>query len=254
MARRPFVCGNWKMNRGRAGDALALVEALLPQVEPLEGVEVAVAPPFVALSAVAERLESTSVRLAAQNVHWEVQGAFTGEVAPGMLAELGVRYVLVGHSERRTLFGETDEGCRKKVAAEHAAGMRAILCVGETWEEREQGRTLEVVTRQLEVGLSGLSVSDISEQTVAYEPVWAIGTGKTATTEQAQDVHAHLRAVLRRGYGADAADRVRIQYGGSVKPQNAAALFSEPDIDGGLVGGAALAARDFASICAARPA
>ena len=253
MERLPFVCGNWKMNRGRTGEALELVEALLPRLAPLEGVEVAVAPPFVALPALATRLQNTSVGLAAQNVHGADRGAFTGEVAPGMLADLGVRYVLVGHSERRTLFGETDEACQKKVAAVHAAGMRAILCVGETLEEREQGRTLEVVTRQLEAGFSGLPGAAIPAQVLAYEPVWAIGTGKTATPEQAQDVHAHLRGILRREYGADAGARVRIQYGGSVKPDNAAALFSQPDIDGGLIGGASLNAPDFASICAARP-
>lgn len=254
MARRPFVCGNWKMNRGRAAEALELIEALLPRIAPLDGVEIAVAPPLVVLSAVAERLAGTPVGLAAQNVHWSGAGAFTGEVGPGMLSDLGVRYVIVGHSERRSLFGETDEACRKKVAAVHAAGMRAILCVGETLAEREQGRTLEVVTRQLEAGLSDLSAADLPAQVVAYEPVWAIGTGKTATPEQAQDVHAHLRGVLSRVYGAEVGGRVRIQYGGSVKPANAAALFSQPDIDGGLIGGASLNAPDFASICAAWPA
>lgn len=253
MERLPLVCGNWKMNRGVAGEALELVEALMPRLLSLEGVEVAVAPPFVALSAVAKRLQGTSVALAAQNVHEESHGAFTGEVAPGMLSDLGVRYVIVGHSERRTLLGETDEGTRRKVAAVHAAGMRAILCVGETLEEREQGRTLEVVTRQLEAGFSGVSGADVAAQVVAYEPVWAIGTGKTATAEQAQDVHAHLRGVLSRAYGSAVGDQVRIQYGGSVKPGNAGTLFSQPDIDGGLIGGASLKAEDFAAICAARP-
>lgn len=251
MARLPFVCGNWKMNRGRGGEALELVEALLPRVLPLEGVEIAVAPPFVALSAVSKRLQGTSVLLGAQNVHFESSGAYTGEVAPSMLADVGVRYVIVGHSERRTLFSETDENCKKKMAAAHAAGLRAILCVGETLDEREQGRTLDVVSRQLEIGLSGLDGAVVSQHVVAYEPVWAIGTGKTASPEQAQEVHAHLRGVLARVFGDSVAGEVRLQYGGSVKPENANALFSQADIDGGLIGGASLKAEDFAAICAA---
>ncbi len=247
MARRKFVCGNWKMHKTSA-EARAFVKELRLLVEPLaERVDVAVAPPYTALAGAAEALEGSRIQLAAQDVHWERQGAFTGAISPLMLKELGVRHVIVGHSERRQFFGETDESVRKKTKAVLGAGLLPIVCVGETLAEREAGRTLEIVGRQVHGALDGLSAEDIGRLTLAYEPVWAIGTGKTATTAQAQEVHAAIRAILRE-LAATAAEQVRIQYGGSVKPENAADLMSQPDVDGALVGGASLKAGDFTQI------
>ena len=247
MARQKFVCGNWKMFK-TAGEARELVRALVPLVQGVAGkVQVAVAPPFTALAAAGEALRGTTVELAAQNCHFEPQGAFTGEVSVPMLADAGVKHCIVGHSERRQLFGETDEGVRKKAAALLRGGLLPIVCVGETLQEREAGRTLEVVSRQVRGALEGLAAADVARLTLAYEPVWAIGTGKTATTAQAQEVHAAMRQLLRQLFGA-AAEEVRIQYGGSVKPENAAELMAQPDVDGALVGGASLKAPDFSNI------
>jgi triosephosphate isomerase (TIM) len=247
VARTRFVCGNWKMHK-TAAEARALVAELRGLAEAAAGeVEVAVAPPFTALAAAAEALRGSRIQLAAQDVHWEAQGAFTGEVSAPMLAEAGCRHVIVGHSERRQLFGETDESVRRKAGAVLAAGMRPIVCVGETLAEREAGRTLEVVGRQVRGGLSSIPAAALAALTVAYEPVWAIGTGKTASAAQAQEVHAAIRALLRELGGATA-DQVRIQYGGSVKPDNAAELMAQPDVDGALVGGASLKAADFSQI------
>ncbi len=247
MAHTKFVCGNWKMHK-TAAEARELVRALAPLVVDAAGrVQVAVAPPFTALAAVAEAIRGTPIELAAQNVHPEPQGAFTGEVSVAMLAELGVKHVIVGHSERRQLFGETDLGVQKKAAAVLRGGLLPIVCVGETLQEREAGRTLEVVSRQVRGALEGLSAADVARLTLAYEPVWAIGTGKTATTAQAQEVHAAVRQLLRQLFGT-AAEEVRIQYGGSVKPENAAELMAQPDVDGALVGGASLKAPDFSNI------
>jgi triosephosphate isomerase (TIM) len=247
MARIKFVCGNWKMFKTTA-EARDLVRAIAPVADEVAGkVQVAVAPPFTALAAAAEAARGTRVELAAQNVHFEAQGAFTGEVSPAMLADLGVKHCIVGHSERRQLFGETDEGVRKKTAALLKAGVLPIVCVGETLQEREAGKTLDVVSRQVRAALQGLSPADVARLTLAYEPVWAIGTGKTATTAQAQEVHAAIRGLLRELAGG-AAEQVRIQYGGSVKPENAAELMAQPDVDGALVGGASLKASDFSQI------
>ncbi len=247
MARKKFVCGNWKMHK-TAAEARALLKDLRALAEGQAAeVEVAVAPPFTALAAAAEALRGSTIELAAQNVNAEPQGAFTGEVSAGMLAEAGVRYVIVGHSERRQLFGETDDGVRRKVGAVLGAGMRPIVCVGEILAEREGGRTLEVVGRQVRGALAGLPAAAVAALTVAYEPVWAIGTGKTASSAQAQEVHAAIRALLRDLAGGSA-DAVRIQYGGSVKPDNARELMAQPDVDGALVGGASLKAQDFVQI------
>src|SRR3990172_4382622 len=244
MARVKFVCGNWKMYK-TTGEARELVRALAPLVEGMGGkVQVAVAPPFTALAAVAEAVRGTSIDLAAQNVHREAQGAFTGEISAGMLADLGVKHCIVGHSERRQLFGETDEGVREKVVVLFKAGLLPIVCVGETLQEREAGQTLAIVSRQVKSALQGLPSADVGRLTLAYEPVWAIGTGKTATTAQAQEVHAVIRRLLVELAGG-VADEVRIQYGGSVKPDNAAELMGQPDVDGALVGGASLKAPDF---------
>ena len=247
MARTKFVCGNWKMH-GTTGEARELVRALVPLVaESSAEVQVAVAPPFTALAAVAEAIRETHLELAAQNVHFEARGAYTGEVSPAMLADLGVKHVIVGHSERRQLFGETDDGVRRKVVALLGVGLLPIVCVGETLHEREAGRTLDVVSRQVTGALQGLGAGDVARLTVAYEPVWAIGTGKTATTGQAQEVHAAIRKLLA-GLAGSAAEQVRIQYGGSVKPDNARELMAQPDVDGALVGGASLKAADFSQI------
>ncbi len=247
MARIPFVCGNWKMHK-TAAEAARLVQELRAGLGEAAGrVQVAVAPPFTALSAAVQAAAGSAIEVAAQDVHWEAQGAFTGEVSAPMLAEIGCRHGIVGHSERRQLFGETDDGVRRKVGALLAAGLRPIVCVGETLAEREAGRTLEVVERQVRGGLAGLGAEALATVTVAYEPVWAIGTGKTATSAQAQEVHAAIRRLLRE-LGGPVADAIRIQYGGSVKPENARELMSQPDVDGALVGGASLKAGDFLAI------
>jgi triosephosphate isomerase (TIM) len=248
VARTKFVCGNWKMHKTTA-EAVALVKELADGLGDAAGkVQVAVAPPFTALHAVAQAIgHGGKLELAAQNVHWEAQGAFTGEVSASMLADACCTHCIVGHSERRQLFGETDESVRKKVGALLAAKIRPIVCVGETLVEREANRTLEIVDRQVRGGLAGLSGEVLAAITVAYEPVWAIGTGKTATTAQAQEVHAAIRKILRE-LGGSVADQIRIQYGGSVKPENAQELMSQPDVDGALVGGASLKAKDFLAI------
>jgi len=248
VARRKFVCGNWKMHRTVA-EAVALAREVAAGLAEASGgkVQAAVAPPFTALQAVAGALAGTGLEVAAQDVHWEVQGAFTGEVSAPMLAEAGCRHGIVGHSERRQLFGETDETVNRKVGALLAANLLPIVCVGETLAEREAGKTLAVVDRQVRGALAGLPAAALAALTVAYEPVWAIGTGKTATSAQAQEVHAAIRKILRE-LGGPVADQIRIQYGGSVKPDNAAELMSQPDVDGALVGGASLKAKDFLAI------
>ncbi|RKH21380.1 triose-phosphate isomerase [Corallococcus sp. CA047B] len=247
-ARRKIVAGNWKMNKA-VPEALALVRELRGAVAALgDTVEVVIAPPFVALQPVHIALEGAPIQLAAQNCHWEASGAFTGEISAGMVAELGCAYVIVGHSERRQFFGETDATVNKRAKAVKAAGMTPIVCVGETLAEREANQTLEVVERQVRGALEGFTAADVATFVMAYEPVWAIGTGRTATTAQAQEVHAAIRGLLGRLYDEGTARKVRIQYGGSVKPDNAAELLGQPDVDGALVGGASLKAADFVAI------
>ncbi len=245
--RTPFVAGNWKMHK-TVVEACLLADAIRERIGFSPAVEVAVAPPFTALSAVGARLRGSPVVLAAQNAYWEEHGAFTGEVSAPMLLDVGCRYVIVGHSERRQLFGETDETVRRRLAAVLGQRMRPIVCVGETLAEREAGRTAERVSAQLRGALGELSAPELTEIVVAYEPVWAIGTGRTASAAEAQEVHAHLRALLAEIGGADVAARVRILYGGSVKPANAAALFGQTDVDGALVGGASLEPESFLGI------
>ena len=247
MARRKFVCGNWKMHKTTT-EAVALVRELKQRLE--TQIQVAVAPPFTALSKVKEALAGSAIQLFAQNCHAEKQGAFTGEVSAPMLAELGCDGVILGHSERRQYFGETDEGVNRKLRAALEAQLHPIVCVGETLQEREAKRTWEVVSRQVRGAFAGLDAAQVGRCTVAYEPVWAIGTGKVATTAQAQEVHGQIRGLLREIASAQVADSVRIQYGGSVKADNAKDLLSQPDIDGALVGGASLKADDFAKIVA----
>ena len=244
--RRRVVAANWKMYK-TVREAEAFVAAFLPRVASERDVEIVLAPPFTALAAVAAKLAGSAVALAAQNVSPEKQGAFTGEISPLMLAELGCRYGIVGHSERRALYGEDDALVARKAEALLAHGIRPIVCVGETLAQREQGRTDAVVRAQLEGSLAKVPAERADEVVIAYEPVWAIGSGRTATPELAQEVHALIRAELRGRFG-DAAGRMRIQYGGSVKPDNAASLLAQPDIDGALVGGASLEAESFARI------
>lgn len=248
--RRIFVAGNWKMNKTGA-EALALVQGLLPELAGFSRIDLAVCPPFPYLSALQAALQGSNVGLGAQNLYWEASGAYTGEVAPAMVAEF-CQYVILGHSERRTLFGETDETVNRRVKAALAAGLTPIMCVGETLAENEAGQTSAVVTRQLQGGLDGLSAGEAAGIVIAYEPVWAIGTGRAATSQQAQDVHHDVvRATLRGLFGAATAEAMRIQYGGSVNAKNAAELFAMPDIDGALVGGASLKVPDFTAIAAA---
>jgi len=251
--RTPIMAGNWKMHRDHL-EAIQLVQKLAYHLEEEDytGQDVVVCPPFIALRSVQTLIQSDHlpIALGAQNCHPEDEGAFTGEISPPMLKRLDVAYVLAGHSERRALFGETDEVVNAKVAAIQRHGMRPILCVGETQEEREAGRAGEVVTSQLRGSLAGITVTPetAEELVVAYEPVWAIGTGLTATPEDAQEMCATVRAELTSLYSSEVADAIRVQYGGSVKPGNVRSLMEQPDIDGALVGGASLSSEDFALI------
>jgi triosephosphate isomerase len=237
--RKSFVAGNWKMNK-TAAEATALVQELLPELHILSSVEVVLCPPFTSLSAVRDLIKDTGIGLGVQNLHWEAAGAFTGEISAKMAAELA-GYAIIGHSERRTYFGETDETVNKKALAALMAGLTPIVCVGETLAENEAGRTGEVVSRQVKLGLAGLKAEQMQDIVVAYEPVWAIGTGRAATPEGANAVHRDIiRKLLAELFGQKTADEVRILYGGSVTGDNAAELFAQSDIDGSLVGGASL--------------
>jgi triosephosphate isomerase len=242
----PFIAGNWKMNLG-LGEAADLARQVVEAGPGLEPCSLVLIPPFTAISAVAGAIAGSDVGLGGQDLFWEDQGAYTGEVSGPMLKDAGCAYVLVGHSERRQLFGETDEAVDRKVRAALKAGLTPIMCVGEVLAERDAGRTLERIDGQLARGLSGLSKEDVGRVVVAYEPVWAIGTGRTASPAQAEEVHAHIRRRLREGYGNEAA-ACAIIYGGSVKPANSYPLFKEKDIDGFLVGGASLDAGGFVDI------
>jgi len=244
--RRPILAANWKMQK-TTGEAEAFVRTFLPLVKNASGVDVVIAPPFTALERVAAALRGSEVALAAQNLNAEEEGAFTGEIAPRMLADLGCSYAIVGHSERRTLYGETNQGVAAKAAAVLAHQMRPIVCVGESLEQREGGQTSAVIGSQIDESLSGLPRARAAEIVVAYEPIWAIGTGRTATPEMAQEVHAMIRDQLRSRFG-EAGAEIRIQYGGSVKPENVRDLMGQADIDGALVGGASLDPESFAKI------
>jgi triosephosphate isomerase len=244
--RPALVAGNWKMNKTNP-EAVGLVRELLPALLPTPPCEVVLCPPVTALTEVALLLAGTPVRLGAQNLHWEAGGAYTGEVTGAMLRSAGCAYVIVGHSERRRLFGETDETVARKTRAAHAAGLAPVVCVGETLEERERGETESVVDRQLRAALFDLAPEALAQTVLAYEPVWAIGTGRTATPAQAQAVHAHLRGRLAERFGAPGAT-VRILYGGSATPETAGTLLAEPDVDGALVGAASLNAATFAAV------
>ena len=245
--RKKIVAGNWKMNMTTA-EAASLVSSLKTGLAGFRDVDVVVCPPFTAISTVSQLLQGTSIDLGAQNMHWEKSGAYTGEVSPAMLRELFCHYVILGHSERRQYFHEDDAIVNRKVKAALAWGLHPIVCVGETLAQREAGQVDDVISTQVRGSLANLSQKEILDSVIAYEPVWAIGTGKTATSQQAQDVHALIRRVLASMFDEAIAQGVRIQYGGSVKPDNAKELFSMPDIDGGLIGGAALKAQSFIDI------
>jgi triosephosphate isomerase len=247
MGRLPFMAGNWKMNK-TVGEALDLVRELKASISGVQRVEVAVAPPFTALYAVHKELEGSSIRLAAQNLYWEEKGAFTGEISPLMLKEVGCYYVIIGHSERRQFFGETDETVNRRIKATLAQSLKVIFCIGETLKEREEGKTFSMIERQVDGGLRGLGDREMKNMVIAYEPVWAIGTGKTATPEQAEEVHRFIRGRLGKLYSGGISEEIRIQYGGSVTPENIQGLMNQPNIDGALVGGASLKAESFSKI------
>jgi len=247
MSRKLFIAGNWKMNTS-SRTSVELADSLVKEIGSIEAVDLAVCPPFVYLSAVGKALAGSRIALGAQDAFHENDGAFTGEVSAPMLKDVGCRYVILGHSERRHVIGETDELINRKLVKALSDGLEVIFCVGELLEERRSGRTLDVVDRQVRIGLEGVSRGSAAKVTVAYEPVWAIGTGVTATPEEAQEVHAMIRELLARLYDAQLARTLRIQYGGSVKPSNAPDLLRQDDIDGALVGGASLKAADFIGI------
>jgi triosephosphate isomerase len=247
MTRTPLIAGNWKMYLTRT-EAVELASAIAAASKGLTDREVMIAPAYLSLAAVKEAVADSPVRVAAQNVAWEKQGAFTGEISPPMLLDVGVDMVILGHSERRHVFGEDNAMVNRRLTGALHFGLTPVLCVGETLEEREQGNTFKIIQEQLSQGLKDIQAEHIQQVVVAYEPVWAIGTGKTATKEQAQEVHAFIRGALADLYEKTLADAVRILYGGSVKPENIDSLMAQPDVDGALVGGAALQAESFARI------
>lgn len=252
MARKKVIAGNWKMNK-TASEGAELIAALKAECGckgccPANAPEIIVCPPFTTLSAALAATEGTPIKVGAQNVHWAANGAFTGEISAAMLTEMGIKTVIIGHSERRQYFGETDETVNQRVKAALAAGMTVILCVGETLAEREKNVTDAIIEKQVRWDLADVTAEQMANVIIAYEPVWAIGTGKVATDEQAQEVHAGIRALLAKLYGAEVSEATRILYGGSMKPANAAGLLAQKDIDGGLIGGAALKAADFLAL------
>ena len=245
--RKAVIAGNWKMNLTPSG-AKALLEELKPMVAGMDGCEIVVCVPFVDLYAAKEVLAGSNIRLGAQNVHFADKGAYTGEISASMLVECGAEYVIIGHSERRQYFGETDKTVNQRLTAALQAGLTPIVCVGELLDERDAGITDEVVSRQLKLGLAGVSAEDMKRVIIAYEPVWAIGTGRVATPRQAQEVCHHIRRVIAKLYTKEIAEAVTVQYGGSMKPSNADELLARPDVDGGLIGGASLKAADFTAL------
>lgn len=245
--RKPIIAGNWKMHK-TTGEGVTLVQEIHALTKTVTDVDIVVCPPFTALAAVAAALKGTNIGLGAQNMHWEEKGAFTGEIAPGMLKDLGCTHVIIGHSERRQYFAETDQTVNKKTKAALSAGLTPIVCVGETLAEREANDTEKVVETQVKGGLDGLTAEQVANLIIAYEPVWAIGTGRTASADDANAVCAFIRCTVAAMFGQKAAESLRIQYGGSVKPDNVAELMAKPDIDGALVGGASLEAGSFSKL------
>jgi triosephosphate isomerase len=247
MARKKFIAGNWKMNT-TIDEAVALAAAVVGKMGNVADVDVAICPPYISLKAVADVVKGSQVKLGAQDVHWEAKGAYTGKVSCAMLKSVGVQYVIIGHSEQRQYFNETNETVNKKVKAALAAGLLPIVCVGETLDERKSGKLFSIIETQIKGACTGISRADALTCTIAYEPVWAIGTGEVATPDQANEMHVFIRKQIASIYDKDAADAMRIQYGGSMKPDNAKALLALSDVDGGLIGGAALKADDFFGI------
>ena len=247
--RVPFIAGNWKMFK-TVHETTVYVKELRGLVKDVNDVTVVIAPPFTAVHAASEAARNSNVAVSGQNMSWEREGAFTGEISAGMLKEAGAQYVIIGHSERRTLFGETDVTVNRKTIAAIAASLTPIVCIGETLEQRERNETMDVLDRQIKGGLDGLSGDQVAALVMAYEPVWAIGTGRTATPAQAGEAHAHIRSRLRQWFGATAADGCLLLYGGSVKPDNIRDLMAQADVDGALVGGASLDVRSFYDIIA----
>jgi triosephosphate isomerase len=245
--RIPFIAGNWKMFK-TVQEAVVFVKQLRGVVNNVTDVDIVVAPPFTALHAVAEAVRNSNIGVAAQNLYWEREGAFTGEISASIIKEAGAGYVIIGHSERRRSFGETDATVNRKLMAAMAVGLTPIVCIGETLEERERDETLAVLDRQVKDGLDRLTAAQVHGVVVAYEPVWAIGTGRNATAAQAGEAHAHIRKRLRQWFGGEAAEHCHVIYGGSVKPDNIRELIAEPDVDGALVGGASLEVKSFAEI------
>lgn len=245
--RRPIIAGNWKMYKTVA-EAVELVEGLKRELRNEDSVEIVVCPPFTAILKIAEALKGSNIKYAAQDLFWEEEGAYTGEVSPKMLKDLGCQFCIVGHSERRTYFGETNDTVNKKVKAALKYGITPIMCVGERLEERDSEKTFDVVKNHIEGGLNGLVKDDVLKIVIAYEPVWAIGTGRNATPEQAQEVHKYIRGLFKNSYGEEISSKVRIQYGGSVKPDNIRGIMNGEDVDGALVGGASLKLKDFVEI------
>ena len=245
--RTPFIAANWKMFK-TVHEAVVFIKECRSIVKDIDDVEIVVAPPFTALHACAEAARNSPIGIAAQDVYWEREGAFTGEISAGMVKEAGGDYAIIGHSERRRLFGETDESVNRKLVATLAVQLTPIVCIGETLEEREAGQTLDVLDRQIKAGLDGLTGEQVAALVIAYEPVWAIGTGRNATPAQAGEAHHHIRQRLKQWFGLEASERCRVLYGGSVKPDNIAKLIAEPDVDGALVGGASLDPKSFFAI------
>jgi len=244
---KPFIAANWKMHK-TVGDAVSFARELVSRCVDIDDRDIAIAPPFTALYAVAGVLKGSSLLLSAQNMYFRESGAFTGEISPSMLTDLGCNCVILGHSERRTIFGETDDALNKKLIAALGFGLVPVFCIGETLDERTAGRTLEVIARQFTEGLNNISSDDIQRTVIAYEPIWAIGTGKTATAEQAEEVHKYIRDMIADRFGQDAGAATRIIYGGSVNPDNVAGLMAQPNIQGALVGGAGLDVESFVNI------
>jgi len=247
--RLPFIAGNWKMYK-TVDETVKYVKEFRGLVKDIQGVEIVLAPPFTALHAAAEAARNSNLVVAAQDMHWDREGAFTGQVSGPMIREAGAEYVIVGHSERRTHFGDTNATVNRKVAAAFASGLIPIMCIGETLDQRERRETFEVLDRQVHQGLDGMTAEQVGQLVIAYEPVWAIGTGRTATSEQAAEAHAHIRGRLRQWFGADVGELCHVIYGGSVKPDNIIQLLAQPDVDGALVGGASLDIRGFFEIVA----
>jgi triosephosphate isomerase len=245
--RVPFIAGNFKMFKTVA-ETVAYIHDLRVLVKEVRGVDIVIAPPFTAIAAAANGVKDSGIAVSGQDLHWEREGAFTGQVSAGMLREAGARYVIIGHSERRTLFGETDGTVNKKTHAALTGGLVPIVCIGETLDQRDRNETMSVLDRQIKAGLDGLTGEQLSGMVLAYEPVWAIGTGRNATPAQAGEAHHHIRQRLKQWFGLDASERCRVLYGGSVKPDNIAKLSAQPDVDGALVGGASLDPKSFFAI------